>query len=322
MIVKIRYSLILILLCFLFPWSLVANENTTRVLYIGNSYTYYHSMPYLVKAMAEHQFPDHQVETKFVGHGGATLKQHWEEGKAYHEIQTGEWDYVVLQEQSMLGEAIFEDGKSYVRSPDQFFQFARKFERAVRESGAKAVFYMTWSRRKDPDQQKYLNYAYMAIAKETESLIAPLGIVWDSFRTIPQFDLYEIDGSHPSVYGSYTAALMIFSILFDTVPIGIPGRLEGYEIQRGGKISETKRLLCDLPIRNTEIIQRTVGGVFEQMKANGGYLEVEKAVSDKKPSLLSKVLGYLSDVKGQFVLFAIIIGTVIFVKVCVFLLRR
>ena len=231
-------------------------------------------------------------------------------------------DSVIIQEQSMLGEEIFEDGKSYVLSPDQFFEYARKFVHQIQKSGAEAVFYMTWSRKDQPDQQKYLTYAYMSIAKETGSLIAPVGLAWNSLRAIPQFDLYEMDGSHPSMYGSYTVALMLFSVLFDTDPTGIPGRLEGYEILRGGNISETKRLLCDLPIRNIEIIQDTAAEVWDRMKANDGYVNVEKAVSDKKPSQLAKIFGYLSDVKVQFVLFAIIVGTGILWKVFVFLLKK
>lgn len=318
------YLLIPILLFLLLPKAHSASleGDSTRVLFIGNSYTYYHSMPQLFKAMVEYRFPDHQIETKFVGHGGATLKQHWEEGRALHEIQSGRWDYVVLQEQSMLGEEIFENGRSYVRSPDQFVKYGRKFELAIRKSGAETVFYMTWSRKDRPDQQKYLTYAYMSIAKETGSLIAPVGMAWESLQKNPQFELYDMDGSHPSVYGAYTAALTIFTVLSETDPAGIPGRLEEYEILRGGKLSDTERVLCNVPDHDVKRIQNTVWTIFQRMKTNDGYLNVEKAISDKKPSQFSQIFNYVSDARGQFVLLMVIIGAGFALKGCIFLLRK
>lgn len=131
------------------------------VLFIGNSYTYYHSMPQIFKAMTESRFQNRRVNTTFVGRGGASLEQQWKEGEALRQIQTGKWDYVVLQEQSMLGDEIIENGKSFVRSPDLFFEYARKFVEQIQQNGAKPVFYMTWAREDRPDQQKYLTYAYI-----------------------------------------------------------------------------------------------------------------------------------------------------------------
>lgn len=294
------------------PVSARFEENTTRVLFIGNSYTYYHSIPQLFRSMAEHKYPDLNIKIKFIGHGGATLEQHWHEGLALDEIKSGRWDFVVLQEQSMLGEEIIEHGKRYVRSPDIFFTYARKFENAIRENGAEAVFYMTWARKEDPDQQKYLTYAYMNIAEETGNKIAPVGMVWDVLQTNSLFDLYESDGSHPSVYGAYTSALMLFSVVFDTDSIGMPGRLEGYEILRGGKISVTKKVLTDLSMKEALLIQEVVSDTYKKMKAFGGYLNIEKAISDKKTSTVTKAFSYMSDSRGQFIVL-ISIGAVIFI---------
>lgn len=301
--------------------SIKADSVSVNILFIGNSYTYYHSMPQLVKAMTESRFPNREVNISFIGRGGINLKQQWEEGEALDQIQTGKWDYVVLQEQSMLGDEIIENGKSFVRSPDLFFEYARKFVDQIQQYGAKPVFYMTWAREDRPDQQKYLTYAYMTIAKETGSLIAPVGIIWDSLRTNKTFDLYEFDGSHPSVYGSYTAAVTIFSVLFDANPIGLSGRLQGYEILRGGKISDTESLLCDLVKSNVKIIQQEVSCVSERMKTNGGYLDVKKAVSNKIPSKLSIFFNYASSLEGQVMMLLIILAGSILLKGYFFLIK-
>lgn len=304
-----------VLLGFLYSISLGrADETSINVLFIGNSYTYYHSMPQLFRAMAEHHLPGHQIRTKFVGHGGATLQQHWEEGRALKEIRSGGWDYVVLQEQSMLGEEIIENGKSYVRHPDQFFEYAGKFQQTIHENGMETVFFMTWSRKGYPHQQKYLTYAYMEAARETGSKIAPVGLAWGKLRTENLFELYEKDGSHPTVYGSYTAALMLFSVIFNTDPSGVPGRLEGYEIVRDGKISGIKSLLCELESREVEVIQSAVSDLFKQMEKGNGYLVAEKAVSNKSPAFITGIFKYLSDAKGQFVILIIIVGGILLLK--------
>lgn len=279
-------------------------------------------MPQLFKSMAKDRFPGHNIKIKFIGRGGATLKQHWEDRRASDEIRSGKWDYVVLQEQSMLGEEIIENGKSYVQNPDSFFEYAAKFAQEIEKSGAESVFYMTWSRKKYPQQQKYLTYAYMHIAEETASKIAPVGMIWDELRSQTKFNLYENDGSHPSVYGSYTAALTLFSVIFDRDPVDIPGRLEGFEIQRGGKIAEEKSTLCDLAEADTKMIQNAVSDIFHQLKKSNDYLEVEKAVSDKRPSRFTKILNYIHDSRNQFTILVIIIGLILAVKGGLFLIKK
>ncbi|MEX0905334.1 MAG: hypothetical protein WD604_11405 [Balneolaceae bacterium] len=299
-----------------------ADEASTNVLFIGNSYTYYHSMPRMFRAMAEHHLPGHQISTKFVGHGGATLQQHWEEGRVLKEIRSGGWDYVVLQEQSMLGEEIIENGKSYVRHPDQFFEYSGKFQQAIQENDIETVFFMTWSRKGYPHQQKYLTYAYMEIARETGSKIAPAGLVWEKLQTENLFDLYEKDGSHPTVYGSYATALMLFSVIFNTDSRGVPGRLEGNEILRDGKISGEKSVLCDLESREVNVIQSAVSDLFKQMEKGNGYLSAEEAVSNKKPAVITLIFRYLSDAKNQFVILIIIAGGILVLKVGAVLLNN
>ncbi|MDX1641614.1 MAG: hypothetical protein R3220_07940, partial [Balneolaceae bacterium] len=229
---------------------------------------------------------------------------------------------VILQEQSMLGEEIIEKGKSYIRSPDQFYKYAAMFTQTSHEFGAKPVFYMTWSRKEYPHQQKYLSYAYMTIARDTGGMIAPVGLAWDKLRSTAGFDLYERDGSHPSIYGSYLSALMLFSVVFDADPAGMPGQLYGYEILKGGRIAEEKKVLCNLPELDIQLIQNTVSEIFKLMKQGNGYIEVEKAVSDKKPSKLSKVLDYLADSKNQFIILMITVVMIVIVKGSVLLFRK
>lgn len=233
-----------------------------HVLFIGNSYTYYHSMPQMFKAISEHAFSKNRVETKFVGGGGATLKKHWEVGQALVEIKTGHWDYVVLQEQSMLGSQDLTDPDS----PKQFFKYARLFDLQIKKSGAKTVFFMTWSRRLLKNQQKYLTDAYLTIAKELGSKVAPVGMVWERIRENPKIELYMDDGSHPSIAGSFLAALTLSAVIFHAVPEKVPGDLYGYEILRGGTLAAHKSRLCHLPYEAVQTIRDTVAHILSQRR--------------------------------------------------------
>src|SRR5690242_8900445 len=68
-----------------------------HVLFIGNSFTYYHDLPKMIAELAKagKQRPLHyERETP----GGCTLEKHWKDGKALAKIQSRKWDFVVLQD--------------------------------------------------------------------------------------------------------------------------------------------------------------------------------------------------------------------------------
>jgi hypothetical protein len=243
------------------PAGAAASEQTHRVLFLGNSYTYYNSMPRLFKAMVEARLPGHQVEAEFLGGGGATLKVHWEVELALAEIRSGEWDYVVLQEQSMLGASDLTDPDS----PNQFYEYARRFDAEISKSGAETVFYMTWAGKDQKEQQPYLTHAYLAIAEELGSRVAPVGMAWEGIRENPDIGLF-IDGSHPSVVGSYMAAMTLAATIFEIAPKDTPGELFGHEILRGGAISEDEIRLSDLSDDEVQAVQAAVARSLEMLK--------------------------------------------------------
>jgi len=270
-------------------------------------------MPQLFKAMAENNYPNKEIVTKFLGGGGITLKQHWVYGIAASEIKKGNWDFVVLQEQSMLGSETIIENKSYVGNPNEFFKYSKLFNQIIVSSGARTVFYLTWSRKGNPEQQKYLDYAYMKIAKELKSRIAPVGIVWDKLRKNKQFNLYETDGSHPSIYGSYLGAMTLFSTIFDTLAIDFSGNLYGLELLRGGKIAHSKSILCNLPEKDILLIQDETNLVFNKMKNNSGYINVEKAINEKGTE--SQLLTLISSAEVQLIIILILGGIYLLIKV-------
>jgi len=68
------------------------------VLFIGNSFTYYNEMPTLLERVSASLGAP--IIAHFSGRGGATLRNHWDEGKAVNAIRNNHYDFVVIQPQS------------------------------------------------------------------------------------------------------------------------------------------------------------------------------------------------------------------------------
>jgi len=262
--------------------------DTTRILFIGNSYTYYNSSPELFKKLAQEKFPNQTIQIKLVSQGGMTLERHWEEGEALKTIESYPWNYVILQEQSKLGMPVIIDKDVYFGQTDLFFEYARKFDAAIKKSDAQTVFFMTWSTRAHPAEQEILTYAYSTIANELGAIVAPVGLVWDEVRDNKQFDLYDRDGSHPSPHGSYLAATTIFTTLFGENPLGLSGTISGLRLSRTGQPSLNSQPLVNIPTEDAREIQNASWETVGNMQKTGGYGNLKKPKPNYSTPVLSK----------------------------------
>ena len=94
--------------------------------------------------------------------------------------------------------------------------------RAIKQAGSKTVLYMTWARQYAPDSQAAITDAYNSVGKEIGAIVVPVGLAWQQF--IAKHDqpvLYDRDGSHPSLAGSYFAACVFLAALLKINPVGI-----------------------------------------------------------------------------------------------------
>lgn len=263
-------------------------KDEIRILFIGNSYTYFNSTPELVKAFIQEKFPEQSVITQLISGGGMTLADHWQNEGTVETIRTGEWDYVVLQEQSKLGMGVMIDNDMYFGQTERFFEHARKFDNEITKADAKTVFLMTWSVRDQPNEQAILTHAYTTIAKELEALVVPVGIVWDKVRTIPKIDLYADDGGHPSPEGSYLTAVTLYATLMADNPLGLPRVISGYRLSSSGEPSLDSELLIDLSNEEAQLIQEASWEVVQAMQTSSNYLDFEQPEPSYTIPVLSK----------------------------------
>jgi hypothetical protein len=227
-----------------------------RVLFIGNSYTYVNNLPAMFAALAENG-GQAVVETRASAPGGWFLKTHWEQGDARHVLAQQKWDYVVLQEQSLLGSVVQRDGQQHIGNDEFFHPYAVLWVRAIRDAGATPVLYLTWAHKPTPDDQAVLNDAYQRVATEEHAVLAPAGMAWARIRgQHPEIELFQADGSHPSPAGTYLAACAFYAAIFHRTPLGLTG-----------KIKDGGNLLVDLPKEEARTLQAAAWEAMERLPA-------------------------------------------------------
>jgi hypothetical protein len=227
-------------------------DQKLRVLFVGNSYTYFNNLPEIVSRLSAGK-----IESQMVIRGGASLKMHWEDGGAMKAIRQGRWDFVVLQEQSLLP----------INDPATMHQYARLFDAEIKKAGAKTVFFLTWARQNRPETQSSLTDAYTKIAKELNAVIAPVGTAWQSvFKENPQTILHLPDQSHPNSAGSYLAACVFYSIFYSKSPEALTARIEGRSVKTDGQINEEKTELVNLNKTDAALLQRIAWQTVKGLK--------------------------------------------------------
>jgi hypothetical protein len=228
-----------------------------RVLFIGNSYTYYNNLPKLLETIAAGQKDGPRIETAASLKGGMSLRWHWENGAAVEAVRKGGWDFVVLQEHSLLGKA---GAVPAVAEPEMYWEYAGKFDAEIRKAGAKTVLYATWARNGYPEQQRRLDGAFLKAAEKLGAGIVPAGLAWTVARIeAPGIGLYMPDRSHPTMAGSYLNALVFYQSLTGRVPSGAPAVITGPTWNKPEVV-----MLVNLPWSDANALQQIAQKVVEQ----------------------------------------------------------
>jgi hypothetical protein len=194
----------------------------TRVLFIGNSLTFFNDLPGMFAEIA--QSGGYEVEVEMIAHGGWTLADHVQSTAITEKIKGGSWDYVVLQEKSRL--PAIPDQRD-----EQMVPAVRILEERIKESGAETILFMTWGTRDGLPEAGYDDYAEMQsqiesgtleIGKEFKITVAPVGIAWQSaLERAHNFNLWQLDGIHPAREGTYLSALVFYALIFQQSPAGL-----------------------------------------------------------------------------------------------------
>ena len=220
----------------------------SNLLMYGNSYTGYNNLASLMESLGV-------VNADSITPGGKMLSGHWDDiNTSLHISNTTlrnpniDWDYVLLQDQSQVPS---------LPTNDTFWQAsmngAVNISTEVAAEGSETVLFMTWGRRSGESgpqwhqyninqnytimQERladgYTSYAENISAAGNTVWIAPVGLAFKTIHDAVEdsgsdptqsgnlfYDLYDADGSHPSLQGSYLSACVLYATMTGESPVG------------------------------------------------------------------------------------------------------
>jgi Secretion system C-terminal sorting domain len=252
----------------------LTGQNTKRVLFLGNSYTYSNNLPQILSDMATSSgktliFDSHTP-------GGYYLGQHLTNPISLAKIAIGNWDYVVLQEQSM---ALAYPGY-YLNGITSSIQLDSIIK--ANNVCGQTMFYSTWGRKNGDsylcgppyctvntlitrtyyEMDSTIESHYKVFADSIKSSMTPVGAVWRHIRqNYPSIELFQPDDSHPSLEGSYAAACAFYATLFRSDPTFINFNA-GLSITDAANIKAAAKLVVFDQLLNWNV------GVYDSLLSN------------------------------------------------------
>jgi len=207
-----------------------------KVLWIGNSYTYFNDLPTMVAKVAKADGIDLEYDSHT--EGGWTWDDHFHSQETLDKINSQQWDVVIMQEYSTRP-AYDEDTvcKNTVPYLDELVSLI-----LANNPATLIQFYLTWGRPYGhaelcKEQEQFCAYETMQAALTSSyttfacmkkpARAAPVG---EAFKYVKEnygdktfFSLYNTLGlfdHHPSLKGSYLAALTHYLALFNSSVVG------------------------------------------------------------------------------------------------------
>ena len=227
---------------FFISFGLAANNDTNlsnkNILFVGNSYLYYNdSLHNHVKRMAIERFPSY--EEKFIYKsstiGGARSWHH----NFKHLLESKNlgvnesFDLLILQGGS--AEPLSKNSRVIFKNT------VKEVNEIAKGYGTKLALYMTHAyvapdKRYEANMINKISSLYINAAKKNNVKVIPVGIGFENaYKENPNIQLHNLDGTHPSLLGTYLAACIVYGVLYDDSPVGI-------DYNYFGKVSDQDRI--------------------------------------------------------------------------------
>ncbi len=214
----------------------LTDDEPLNILFIGNSFTYGGDLPKVVASMASAAGWARPSIT-MVAPGGKTLRFHRKSPDTLKQIDAGNWDFVVMQDQSAR--------PTRVGDPKGFKADATWLYDRVKKSSptAKIVLYQTWARHEKHKvypstfssrdlMQRQVNVNYRdAVEKyipknashrvKKDVRLAPCGEAWQANHRDKNLMLHSGDFHHANKLGSYLNGLVLYSTIYDRKVTGM-----------------------------------------------------------------------------------------------------
>ena len=201
-----------------------------KILFVGNSFTFYFNLPLVVESMAEEKSIKLNVVQSTAG--GASLKDHWDGKKKLSTksiIQKNSFSKIILQDYST----------NPVMKKTESMKYFKKFIDLINKQKAEIYLYGTWPVPMMEGKEFPGIDPIQEALKPLESdniQIVPVGTAFRLFqKKHPNISLFTSDNKHPSPVGVYLAACVFLKTLTGTSPDGLYRRFDRKD-ENGKKI--------------------------------------------------------------------------------------
>lgn len=183
-----------------------------RVLFVGNSFTYYNNSlhNHYRRLVGAAHGPDWRHYARIMTISGGKLSEH--RGGLRQRLAEQDFDVVVLQGHST----------EPIDNLGAFRAAATEYAGWIRTSGARPALLMTWAYTSRPEMTQQIANAYESLGKELDALVVPVGRAFARVTVErPDLRLRMADDRHPTLAGTYLAACTMFGALHGQSPVGL-----------------------------------------------------------------------------------------------------
>ena len=189
-----------------------------KVLFVGNSLTFYNDLPGLVQQLSVME--NRPVDVTAVTAPYVSLQWHWNRGKVQKLLAQEKWDYVVLQEFS----------RRPVTDPQNSEKYFELFAAEAQRAGAKPLIFQNWTRSGRDSEYGTMFATYQAVKQRTSAAIVPIGLAWRlCAEKHPEIELFA-DSRHPTDEGTYLTACVVYGAIYGKNPTELPMNLAGPQL--------------------------------------------------------------------------------------------
>jgi hypothetical protein len=182
---------------------IVYSDSAKKILFVGNSLTYYNDLPKLVSGIGRDS--GKEIITETLTRGNYALEDHWNDGQMQQLIATRKYDFVVVQQ----GPSSQADGRAML------LDYGARIKALCVTNNTQLAFFMVWPAFSNFHTFDGVISNYTNAAVVTNSLLCPVGKVWkEHFLRTGDYSYYGSDMFHPSQKGSENAAKIIYETLF------------------------------------------------------------------------------------------------------------
>lgn len=202
--------------------SLNVDDGELKILFIGNSHTYYFDLPITVEKLLAKDDPNATIRVESETVGGFSFQDHVTSGRAESFIYKTNWDYIVLQENAGVAGFTKEEAET------EIYPFAQQLAEMIKDNNLQTeiILYMTHAYKNGSERctqnpnvcsynkmQNEIRRNYVFISGLFNSKIAPAGMMWKIILDKEMVQLHNLDNIHPSELGSQVSAATLYSTI-------------------------------------------------------------------------------------------------------------